>query len=1218
MVNDQPIAPAFPDCNMKYQKLRPLLLPYSKRDLAVAAFCINSWSSNRSAQSTALALNAVVSDADGEADLSISTYLEFRSFCEIVLATCPITVLDDYVYPCFGEEALFRKGRYYRLILGCGAEGEYAALPFLEEFAKVAGKESNLDALLEYIDSIVGALATSNANEETKGEVTLETPPESYWLAVRGFFQEGRFTLPGAALSDRFTDDAAPVERRHFTRCGTDVLPLFNPSLLLDYEELIAEGIGYGPTAARAIRTALIGVAADIYWLPGSDEQLLFPYPTLFADGDEIDLPAAFALAQNDCALVFLDCPNREGDDVVPEVERFLNAQSGMIVSTKQDERGQKSFLHVVDNPSRVQFVAYDHHCSPMREYFAVRGKHDALPRCSALDLCAMLQFADSIGQIHRFFRDWKEGRNYKLVSYSGMAAYFIMWAASDEMPIPGAEDRHGLTKVFCMPGEVDAHYYELFSESYSSFPFGNSSFAVGSPFAWNIEPGEKGFIRAVRKGVPTATMSIRQLNTGADAPRIILSNDIRRSFAPDQNSLHDDGTVWRLLEDMIETLSVELGDEFSCFVDSIGGILQLEYVSEEWADSQATFHEHESLPFMTWVSEESPYGFVRYTARRSLLLESLPECKDRGFETRLFNTVVEQVSRQFGVDVTALKAKIEGKRTENKKVDATEISVPYHFKPFMQLAVPPSVKAKVDKEIAYLCDEAGLMPGDYSGTPANKTIRRMQAALEPSFAKLVESYDMMSIHTAAAEHCACLEHMAYTNKKRATSFNDMDQTVAEKIHQTAAVARRDLRDDIQAIRYLIESNLVMQREGRKSCTKDDLRLLVAYANRLAAISTAADIFYFEPDHLTLVIQDNYLLSLEQDDELARRSKELYVRQLRDGGHAWEDVDADLEMARRAFAAFEEDTGVRFESLISVCDYLSKILYVCNACNYVSQHVLRIPLNEAISFIVKEAKGELGESTVRNAIAFLTVDCQKLTMCGGEDLGYIPIGRTKDRPNRYEMKPIVLDGDAIIFSEVSIGLLSERWIHGILQRFLPYKYSIDKTYETVEKWKRNYEKALELDVAHACLDVGMLQSCVFSGLELHKHGKHPQELGDYDCLAYDARSNTLWAIECKELEKYEGAVDAMHFQRKLFGSKDRKGKLEKFERRIDYLQDNLCEVMKDLGIDYEGVPVIRPAVVSNKPFIDNSMRAKYEIMSFSEFQELLDAGLALPAGELDS
>lgn len=145
-------------------------------------------------------------------------------------------------------------------------------------------------------------------------------------------------------------------------------------------------------------------------------------------------------------------------------------------------------------------------------------------------------------------------------------------------------------------------------------------------------------------------------------------------------------------------------------------------------------------------------------------------------------------------------------------------------------------------------------------------------------------------------------------------------------------------------------------------------------------------------------------------------------------------------------------------------------------------------------------------------------------------------------------------------------MLKLRWLHGIMDRFLPAKVAFPKLNSTIEDWKRRYEKTLETDVEDCFISNGFARKDVYRGLELCKKGNHPQYLGDYDGLAYDASSATIWVVECKEYEKVESAYDYMQLQQRWFGQD---GKLLKFERRIKYMQDHLEEIANDLGLAHQ-------------------------------------------------
>lgn len=220
----------------------------------------------------------------------------------------------------------------------------------------------------------------------------------------------------------------------------------------------------------------------------------------------------------------------------------------------------------------------------------------------------------------------------------------------------------------------------------------------------------------------------------------------------------------------------------------------------------------------------------------------------------------------------------------------------------------------------------------------------------------------------------------------------------------------------------------------------------------------------------------------------------------------------------------------------------------------------------------------------------------------GREYDYLPTSREKNRPNRLELKPMVeLDG-RLIFSPVSMGMLRRRWLNGIADRFIPAKAAFKALSGVMKQWKQRYEKALESDVRDCFLNNGFDKSYVFKGLELKKHGSHPSHLGDYDVLAYDEGSETIWAIECKEFEKVDSTFDYMQLQQRWFG---KEGVLEKFERRIRYLREHTDRVAADLSFPHGGSIKIRALLVSNKIFINMLNESNFDVVSLSELNNLL-------------
>lgn len=242
-------------------------------------------------------------------------------------------------------------------------------------------------------------------------------------------------------------------------------------------------------------------------------------------------------------------------------------------------------------------------------------------------------------------------------------------------------------------------------------------------------------------------------------------------------------------------------------------------------------------------------------------------------------------------------------------------------------------------------------------------------------------------------------------------------------------------------------------------------------------------------------------------------------------------------------------------------------------------------------------------SKIAGAFKLLILDNDSLRLVNGERVSYLPFNRTRDRPNRSELKPIISFEDSFIYSPASLGLLGERWAHGIAQQFLPCKTGFERTYAAIQQWKSRYEKLLESDAKNAFIEQGFKHELIFKGLQLSKKGKHPDYLGDYDVMAFDPENNSLWIVECKAFEKVESPYDYMQLQKRWFG---KKGLLEKFERRINYAKSNVMQILSDLGIETVSAVSIRAVLVSNKIFENMIGNSNFEIFSISELPTLLN------------
>ena len=445
--------------------------------------------------------------------------------------------------------------------------------------------------------------------------------------------------------------------------------------------------------------------------------------------------------------------------------------------------------------------------------------------------------------------------------------------------------------------------------------------------------------------------------------------------------------------------------------------------------------------------------------------------------------------------------------------------------------------------------------------------------------------------------------HTFYVNTVRYGSFSNLQDEEEKRVYATIFELREDSRYEIQAARFSVETLLTLSSHGSRIANSDEVAKLVAIGGQLLSASEVADMLMFEPKGMGVEIAENCVATLIEDEGILEEVRALKSRQLRDEGHAGSNSTEDAKYIQLAKDAFEEDTGVSFTCFLDVLNSLALGCPSNFEGDYVSSNVLSIESSSLVNFVKQDLLNNYTDETISDALDFLTLDNEKLKEIDGRSYDYLPFGNTKNRLNRLELKPIINDGGQLMYSPICAGLLKDRWVRGLAERFLPAKLAFPSLNKVMESWKHLYEKALESDVQDYFLKAGFLHKHVYRGVNLCKKGDHPQYLGDYDGLAYDPATETVWVIECKEFEKIESAFDYMQLQQRWFG-KD--GKLLKYERRIKYLQEHLVEVAADLGFDHTGKLRIRPYLVSNKLFMNVLGQSNFQVITLSELGSLLE------------
>ena len=190
---------------------------------------------------------------------------------------------------------------------------------------------------------------------------------------------------------------------------------------------------------------------------------------------------------------------------------------------------------------------------------------------------------------------------------------------------------------------------------------------------------------------------------------------------------------------------------------------------------------------------------------------------------------------------------------------------------------------------------------------------------------------------------------------------------------------------------------------------------------------------------------------------------------------------------------------------------------------------------------------------------FLVLDSEKISFNN-----IIPIWEKKKRNYKISAKPIIVDGEKIIFSAAGLSSLEKEWTDGIMNFILPYDIGLQNTLVTIKKWKKYYENKIVKDLASL---FGNKRYITYIDKELYKldtRGHHPRDLGDYDLIVIDTKTKQILISEIKFMRLSQTMKDVMGDQKEYFLSKKSKG--YRFKRRVEYFENNLTTICENLNL----------------------------------------------------
>lgn len=390
----------------------------------------------------------------------------------------------------------------------------------------------------------------------------------------------------------------------------------------------------------------------------------------------------------------------------------------------------------------------------------------------------------------------------------------------------------------------------------------------------------------------------------------------------------------------------------------------------------------------------------------------------------------------------------------------------------------------------------------------------------------------------------------------RLACFGEKSDTVDDLVRQRTASSHAH-----RANRFLIEYVAAQPPKGERLLEDLDYIRLLAIANEIVERGTTSDFLNYKLADFEVSILGSGRLGVSREEPVIQAmdaySKHAGMRSIReaqedDSG----DSDKNLDLAAivtESDEAMRAEFGFTLTDLRAVCGGLLDLA--------TADHVTRIPRDEAQSKIA--AARSLTTDAVTTVLDEITLTSRESFLSIGADAYPWRFSRNRS----YIRRPVVQQGNELVIGFRSIYRLGYYWADSIVSGRLQSRSKSSEMKQFISDVRGKITQSFARSVAAKLEHLGMTTK-----LSVNKIGQQRlvdskgQDLGDVDVLAAHRPTRTVVAVEAKDFEIARTPAEiAGEFEKLFKGKKGKKSTVELHTRRLDWLRENLAEVVRSLG-----------------------------------------------------
>lgn len=1183
------------------KKISNILEKYDYRDAVRAVFCLNLWRSNRSALAQGLSMNMALTICNPAGTQQIQSYKDLALFYEDISEHVRITGDEDYIIDDYGEVFINHAGKSYPVILGTGYQQVYAALRYMQTLASNIGCDNEVVDILEYLNTIIQLTARTNTpNFDWK--ITHELPSEEFWKSVKSLFDAPLFQSQAAVVSKIMGHQYGPIERRHFVKTEGAVFPLYNSAILIDYYSVLLNAASSKEKEVHVDQTIHFLIENTFNFSPDTPNRVLINPVVVDRESGERIVPGGllFAGFGSNGLLIALKADNNNTQTIIKTIDE-LNKSKGirLVESYYRTEAGGVCGIDVQPDYEIIYMLVEPF--TDITSYAFFFRERVCGFRCTTLDALYMIGFAENLGEVIDFIR-YDNASKAQLTSFGGKSNLFFAWKSANRQISSGAIEYDQISLDF---NETDDFTYSYFADKLCEFPRSGDGLFF-DPLNWAIENAPFGYKRILHKGCHGFGGEIKRL--GPDV-YLFLAHNVE--FFTEDDFAHDFHTALKTIDELNQRLFLRYADLISSFDILKGKTLHLLFMPWRYAKEKYsnTFlcDSTRSIVFSDehWMPDAL---IIRYSVDPEVIMFEIQNAPDRRIENTYFIELLQPLKKYSPEMYERFKGKVIEDISLKKTVGVFHIEQHYYFSDrSLDIDISAVSFVRARKEIAKVCLESGVETGEYRGKEATSVIRKMQLSAVRIFENYLVGFDQIDLHKRSLAYFSVQQNGIIVNLKRYSAFTGLDEEVQQEFEARTREAREKYRRKAEAAKYLLESNLAIVRiDKAKRCSDEDFSFFIAFADCLITLQEAADTCHYTDFDLSISVDSEYRIDIRPNEDLSAGYNDLLLRKYSITGYHIKNDELDMVFLENAMKAFKQDTGIDFLLFVSLIEYMQLGIIEDKIATEIYPNVFEVEKTTLERKFNENLESPLGElSSIAAMIDFLTLNPSSLKIANGKRHDLLPIWEREKRDNRISVKPIVEIGGKCVFSPVGMNNILTLWKSGITEWYLPYEIGFSNLTSALKQWKKRYEDEMVQDIARMFHEAKF--DLVFCEVDLvHRFPKdnYPEGLGDYDVIAISKPRREIWIIESKVLQKV-GSIYEYQMQQKSFFYQHKDD--EKFQRRIDYMQNNAAKALASFGINESGFRVV-PYMVTNKLFASRYKDIAFPIITFSELRGLITKG----------